>query len=41
MEPVVPLQRHLWQRQPEEDPVLWLCLHSNRVKNLRPAALPW
>lgn len=38
---MVPLQHHLWQWQPEEDPVLWLRLHSNRIEDLRPAALPW
>lgn len=38
---MVPLQHHLWQWQPEEDPVLWLCLHSDGVEDLRSDTLPW
>lgn len=41
MELLGPLQCHLWQRQPEENPVLWLCLYCHRVKNLWPAPLSW
>lgn len=37
---MVPLQRHLRQRQPEEDEVLRVRLHGHRVADLRPAQLP-
>lgn len=40
LEPVVPLQRHLRERQPEADEVLWVRLHRHRVPHLRQAQLP-
>lgn len=37
---MVPLQRHLRERQSEADEVLWVRLHRHRVTELRQAKLP-